>query len=299
MPQRATADDDDEDTLELTEDMEVGGPDDEPPDGDEPGDEDAEREAEDENADNEPPPPADEGEEETLIGFEDDEGEAEADTPVIRRMRDRLKELNRENAELRRGDMQRQQEELGPKPTLADSDYDEDKYETALDEWKDRKAAIENQALAAQAQAHALELDWQRDLATYSQKREALGVRDFESAAEVVKSALTLEQQAVIVKAASDAPAFVYGLSRSDARLAELARIRDPIKLAAAIARMEGGLKVVRRRKAAAPDRPTKGSGKLPGSADKQLTALQAEADRTGDRTKLIAFKKRQKQRGK
>src|SRR5436190_14117042 len=285
MAQREPASADDGDELELTPDMEV---------------DDAEAdEAEDETPADEDEPD-DEGEEETVVGF-DDEPEAEGadDTPVIRWMRERVKELNRENAELRKGTVERQVQELGPKPTLADLDYDEDKYDAALDEWKERKRTIEEVETSREAQTRAVEREWQQDLQGYQAKRDALAVPDFEDAAEIVKSALSFPQQAVLIKAAHDPAAFVYGLARSDARLAELAKINDPIKLAATIARMEGGLKVVKRRKAPAPDRPVKGSSKLPGGTDKQLEKLEAEAQNTGNRTAVIAYRKKLAAKGK
>jgi len=39
------------------------------------------------------------------------------------------------------------------------------------------------------------------------------------------------------------------------------------------------------------------GSGKLPGSGDKQLEKLETEAERTGDRTAVIQYKQRAKKR--
>src|SRR6516164_9292030 len=72
----------------------------------------------------------DEGEEgETVISWADDEpGEGENQNSVLRKIRDRNKELARENAELRRNQQQQQQpaEELPPKPKPADFNYDDD-----------------------------------------------------------------------------------------------------------------------------------------------------------------------------
>jgi hypothetical protein len=98
-------------------------------------------------------------------------------------------------------------------------------------------------------------------------------------------------QQAVVVKAAVDPALFLYALGKSEAKRSELAKIQDPIKLAAAVARMEGAVKVTTR-KAPAPDRPLSGSGKLPQGGDKELEKLEKEADRTGDMTRLINYKR-------
>src|SRR5436190_7477036 len=230
--QRTPADDaDEDDTLELTPDMEVEedeGPEDEPEEG----------ESEGEGVS------GDEGEEEGPPAFEDEaDEEAKGDSRTIRQMRDRLAEQNRELAELRSRAPQAPAE-LPPKPTLAELDYDEEAFEQRLDAWKDQKRQLEQAEAERNAQVESATREWQRDLESYTRRRDELALPDFEDAAEAVKTRLTLAQQAVIVKAASDAPAFVYALAHSDTRLAELAKLQDPIKLAAAIARMEGAVKV-------------------------------------------------------
>jgi len=287
MAQRKPAEDED-DTLELTPDMQV----DEPPE-DEPGEE-GEDEPEGEEGEGE------EAEDEGVPAFEEGEGEdeGETDNAVIRRMRERLKELDRENAELRK-QTPAPEMELGPKPTLDNCDYDEAEYERRLDSWKDRARQIADAKTEKDKEAEAAQREWEGDLRNYERQREELKLPDFETATGVIQAALTLAQQAVIVKAASRPAAFIYALSKSDARLTELAKIQDPIKMAAAIARMEGGVKVVKKRKAPAPDKPASGTGRMPGTTDKHLEKLEAEADHTGDRTQLIAYRKKLKKRGK
>jgi len=296
MAQRAPADE--EEPLELTPDMEADAPpedeeadapEDEPEDAEaEPQGDEAEAEAEGE-AEEEGPPE---------VGFGDDEP-AEGDNSVIRALRERNKQLSRENAEMRNLQPAEPQLDLPPKPRLEDVDYDEDEYEARLDAWKERERQIKEARANQAAIAEAANREWQRDLETYASKREALKLPDFEDSADAVKTALSLPQQAVILKAASDAAAFVYAVGRSEARLAELAKIHDPIKFAAAVARMEGGVKVVKRRKAPAPDKPASGSGQMPGGTDKHLEKLESEAQRTGNRTELIAYKKKLAARGK
>jgi len=285
MAQRATVDDEEEE-LELTPDMELDeGPDDEPDEG----------ESEGEGVS------GDEGEEdeETVVSFDDDEAGDEPGNSTIRQLRDRNKELAKENADLRRSAPQPPQIELGPKPAMTDFDFDEEKFEAALTGWHERKRQIEQRDREAKEIADAAEREWQRDMANFNTRRDALSLPDYDEAAEHVGSTLALPQQAVIIKVARDAPAFIYGLSKSDTRLMELAKIQDPIKLAAAVARMEGGLKVVKRRKGAAPDRPAKGSRSMPGGVDKRLEQLETEANRTGNRTELIAYRKKLEKRAK
>lgn len=289
MAQREPRDEED-DTLDLTEDMELRGPDDESEEG-------GEGEEERDQPDDEGEEPEDEGE--GAPAFDEDEsGEEEGENATIRRMRERLKELDRENAELRRQTPPPEME-LGPKPTLDDCDYDEAEFGEQLEAWNERKRKIGEARKRQSEQAEVAQREWESDLQTYERQRDELKLPDFETAADVIKATLTLAQQAVIVKAASRPAAFVYALAKSDARLNELAKISDPIKFAAAIARMEGGIKVVKKRRAPAPDRPATGTGRMPGTTDKHLEKLEAEAERTGNRTELIAYRKKLAKRGK
>lgn len=285
-------DDDEDDTLELTnklDDQDTGkGPDDEDDAGDDAG-----------AADD--PDGEGEGEEETVIGFAD-ELEAEGDdrpddNATIRAMRAQLKESKKRIAELEKAAPAATKIERRPKPTLAGNNYDEDAFEADLDAWKAEEEAAERAETEAAEQSRAVNEAWQADLKTYAEKQANLGVEDFEEAEETIKATLSLVQQAVIVKAAADPAALVYALSRSPAKLAELAKQNDPIKLAAAIARMEGAVKVVKKRKGPAIDKPQGGSGKTPVSGDKakQLEKLEKDAERSGDRTALIKFKKANK----
>jgi hypothetical protein len=108
---------------------------------------------------------------------------------------------------------------------------------------------------------------------------------------DTATSALDMVQQAVVVKAAADPALFLYALGKSEAKRAELAKIQDPIKLAAAVARMEGAVKVTTR-KAPAPDRPVSGTARMPGGADKEIERLEKKAAANGgDRSELIAYK--------
>ena len=56
---------------------------------------------------------------------------------------------------------------------------------------------------------------------------------------------------------------------------------------------------MVKKRKAPAPDRPSSGAARMPGGVDKQLEKLETEAERTGDRTAVIAYRKKLKAREK
>lgn len=270
---------DEDDTLELTPEMEA---------------DDTDQDAEHQDGDDED---GEGGEEETVIGFADeggDDGEGKPDdNATIRTMRQQLKESKARIRELEQTTPAATKIEVGEKPTLAGCNYDEEAYETAVDEWRDRKTQADNAETQAAEQNRAANEAWQTDVAAYNNRKANLGVTDFAEAEDTVSASLSNVQQAVIVKAADDPAAFIYALSKSGTKLAELAKIQDPIKLAAAIARMEGAVKVVKKRKGPAIDKPQQGSGKTPVSGDiqKKLEALEAKSG--GDRTEVIAFKKK------
>jgi hypothetical protein len=168
-----------------------------------------------------------------------------------------------------------------------------------LDAWKERKSAAERQEQSQVEQDREINEAWQQDLSTFEQKKGALSFEDRDDAIDTVAASLDLVQQAVIVKAANNAALFYYALSKSPGKLEELRKIKDPVKMAAAVARMEGAVKVVKGRKAPDPDRPLKGSASMPGGADQQLEKLEKQAAKTGDRTALIAYKKQLRDKGK
>jgi hypothetical protein len=274
----ATQPDDDQEPLELTEEFD---PDAEPDESDERGEDD------------EPDPNLnDEGGDETVVAFEGEEPEAEPENSTVRQMRQALREKDKRIKELEQSSAPKPVE-VGPKPGLWDDDIagDEEVYDKRLLDWQRTKDAAAKQTEAQQEQSRRANEAWQQDLSTFEQKKAALVLEDRDDMIDTATSALDMVQQAVVVKAAADPALFLYALGKSEAKRAELAKIQDPIKLAAAVARMEGAVKVMTR-KAPAPDRPLNGSGKLPQGGDKELEKLERQADSSGDFTKLIAYKR-------
>lgn len=282
-----------DETLELTEELEAGA--DDQSGDDEHQDDDAGDSGEGGSTD-------DGGEEETLVSFGDADPDDEQpdDNAVMRELRKRNRELNTKVRELETSTVA-PKVELGPKPTLADFDYDEEKYEAGLEAWKAKEAGIRAQQQAVEEENRQVQQEWAADLQRFQEKKTALKMPDVEDCQSIVEEALNGVQQAVLVKAANDPALFMVALAKSPVKLAELAKMKDVIKLGAAIARMEGGIKVVTKRKAPNLDVPQRGSGRMPGAdeSSKTLAKLEKEADESGDRSKLIAFKKQQAGKGK
>ena len=250
-----------------------------------------------EEGEHQPSPDEGEGEEEFEVSFGDEAAPAsESDTPLIKHLRTQLREKSKELEEVRKS-APSQQIEVGEKPTLAGCDYDEEAFELEHDAWKERKRQAEAaQANAGKAQREANEA-WERELQGYRDKRAALKFADVEEVESTATSALNQVKQAVIVKVAENPALVLYSLGKHPTRLAELSSITDPLKMAAAVAKLEGALKVTSRRKAPEPEEIARGSASVARGSDKQLEKLEKEAERTGDRTKLIDYKRRQKTR--
>lgn len=185
--------------------------------------------------------------------------------------------------------------QLGPKPKLEDHDYDAERFEQALDAWHERKRQHDfmvEQARMAEQQQHQA---WQAKLEGYSKAKAELKVRDYEDAEALAQEVLNVTQQGVILQGAENPALVVYALGKNPKKAADLAKITDPVKFAFAVARLEKELKVTNRRAAPAPERIVQGTGRASGTVDSTLERLRAEAEKTGNYTKVLQYK-RQKQ---
>jgi hypothetical protein len=267
------------DELDLTEDLEI-----------EEGDQEKQPEteaSEEELADDE-----------DVVTFGDGESPApgEADTSLVRHLRTQLSEKEKELKQLRKAPVVSAPIVVGPKPTLESCEWDEDAFEAKLDQWKEQKAKAEAQVRdAEQAQVQQQEA-FNAELKAHAEKRAALKFKDAQEAEDVVIATLNDVQQAVIVKAAENSAMVVYALGKHPAKLAEISKITDPLKLAAAIARLEGKLTVTKRNGPPEPERIARGSASVDVNAsDKTLARLEADAERTGNRTKLREYRQKLK----
>lgn len=191
---------------------------------------------------------------------------------------------------------------LGAKPKLEDHDYDTDKYETALEAWYRQKDTVEAARRQAEAQAEAQRKAWQDKLDGYAKAKADLRVKDYEDAEATVQESLNTVQQGVLLQGADNPALVVYALGKNPKKAKELASITDPVKFAFAVAKMEAQLKVNPAKRPPAPERAITGSSApISGTVDSTLERLRAEAEKTGDMTKVIRYKQqlREKQAAK
>lgn len=245
---------------------------------------------------------ADEDDDEVEILFGDEaapasEGTSEPD--LLRTLRAANRQQAKELAALRANVQQPKPVviEVGAKPTLESCEFDDDKFVAETEAWIERKRqAAEAEARAAKG-AQARQDEFNKELTRFQTAKAALGVRDFEDAKDAVVSVLTQDQISGIVVAAEDAAKVIYALGKHPGKLEALKAITNPVKFIAAVAKLEGTLKVTKTsRKAPELDTPVRGSAPLSAAkADKHLERLETEADRTGDRTKVQQYMRQQR----
>ena len=215
-----------------------------------------------------------------------------------------VKELRKQNRELARQNRELQAKQqiqpaqpktavLGPKPTLEGCDYDGEKFAEELEKWHATKQEVAQQEASAKAAQAEQQKAWQTTLESYATKRAALKVPDYEDAEAATQDALNVTQQGVILQGAENPAHVVYALGNNPKKAAELAAITDPVKFAFAVAKLEQGLKVTNRKASTPPPEKTlSGSGAKSGTVDSQLERLRADAMKSGDFTKVVAFKR-------
>lgn len=236
--------------------------------------------------------------EEVVVSIGEEAPPPDEHTPApewVKELRKTNRELQRQNRELQ-GRLQAAPPEtkpvvIGNKPKLEDHDYDADKYEEALTNWFDRKRQSDDVNAKQEAEVMNQQKAWQAKLDGYGKAKAELRVKDFEDAEEVAQQVFSITQQGVLLQGADNPALVVYALGKNPAKAKELAEIKDPVKFAFAVAKLEKDLKVTNRRQAPAPERIVSGTGRSSGAVDSTLERLRADAERTGNMTKVIAYK--------
>jgi desulfoferrodoxin (superoxide reductase-like protein) len=214
----------------------------------------------------------------------------------VRELRKTNRELQRQNRELQGKLQSTAQTEtkpvvLGKKPSLEDYDYDADKFEVALADWFERKRQADESNAKQEAEVMTQQKAWQAKLDGYGKAKAELRVKDFEDAEAVAQELFNITQQGVVLQGADNPALVIYALGKNPKKAKELSDIKDPVKFAFAVAKLEKELKVTNRRAAPPPERIVSGTGRVSGAVDSTLERLRAEAEKTGNMTKVIQYK--------
>ncbi len=217
----------------------------------------------------------------------------------VRELRKTNRELQRQNRELQ-GKLQTTTTEnkpvvLGKKPSLEDYDYDADKFEEALTTWFERKRTADDVNARQEAEVMNQQKAWQSKLDGYGKAKAELRVKDFEDAEAVAQELFNITQQGVMLQGADNPALVIYALGKNPKKAKELAEIKDPVKFAFAVAKLEKDLKVTNRKAAPPPERIVSGTGRSSGAVDSTLERLREEAARTGNMTKVIQYKQQKR----
>jgi len=182
---------------------------------------------------------------------------------------------------------------LGEKPRLADFDFDEDAFATALDAWHAQKLRVAEAEAEKQRELEAKQAAMKAKQERYIQSRAELEIPDYEELEDEVKSVLNPVQQALIVEGCKKPAEFVATLAKSPKTLKELAAIVDPAEFAFEAGKLYGKLEAMKTQPKAKPAPETRVRAATTGAAvDGKLDKLREEAEKTGDYSKLLAYKK-------
>lgn len=229
------------------------------------------------------------------------EDEEERSSSVISDLRKRYRDIQKENRELKAAQAKAAQPEpvvrLGEKPTLESCDYDGDKFEAELTQWHERKRAADEAERGRREAAEADQRAWNAKLENYGKQKGALKVPDYEDAEAQAMEHLTGAQPQIIVAGADNPAEVIYALGKNPAKAKELGSIKDPVKFAFAVAKLETQVKVTTRSKTAPmPESRISGAGRVAGSgaADAKLSQLHEKAQKSGDYSAYYAAKREQ-----
>jgi hypothetical protein len=187
--------------------------------------------------------------------------------------------------------------QLGKKPKLEDHDYDSDKYEVALEAWYDQKkqhdAEVEKGKQAEQAQRDA----WQSKMEAYTKAKADLKVKDYDDAESLAQELFNVTQQGIVVQGADNPALVIYALGKNPKKAKELSEIKDPVKFAFAVAKLEKDLKVTNKKSAPPPEKTITGTARVSGAVDSTLDRLRADAEKSGNYTKVMQYKRNKAQK--
>lgn len=236
------------------------------------------------------------------IGDEEPDAEVEKAPDWVRDLRKKERDGRKRIRELESKLQERAPHatQIGQKPTLESVDYDEGRFEAALTAWHDQKRQVDVRKQTEAQKAKDAQAAWTNRIAEYDDRKKALKVSDFDDAEIAVESEMSVTQQGIILQASENPEVVIYALGKHPAKMKELAAIADPIRFTAAVARLEGTLNVKPRAPKTRPEKrlsPNAGTGG--GSTDNTLEKLRAKADKSGDMSEVLAYKRKMRQAAK
>lgn len=263
-----------------------------------------------------PPEQADDAEPPT--GEKDGEGEDEKEQVVIsygdqeqpvdvdedpgplwaRELRQRYSKMKSENHQLREKlkQIEKPQQSIdpGPMPTIEQCEYDEVEFGKKMAAWQREKILQEHEQKQQQARQQQAQQRFSDRLKRYAEKRKIISqsLHDYDDAEDRVQSRFDVTKQGIIVQGADDPALVIYAIGKNPEKAKALAQIDNPIDFAFAVAKMESNLKLGKRKKPPQPEKKITRTGSTAGAFDSRLEELRKQAMKSGDYTKVNAYKK-------
>lgn len=204
-----------------------------------------------------------------------------------------VKKVREENRELKRQLKQREaqqmpQQLLREEPTLDDHDYDDEAFKQDYAQWLQEKQQIDAQVQAERQKYQQYHERYKADVDAIKAKAP-----DYDEVELSVVDVLSEQKQGLLQMLVDNPAKVVYALGKnSPAQLDRLSKL-DDIQFAKQIVLME--MQMSSKTKSRNQNKPKPKTHELEGAAggaDTRLAKLEAEADRTGDRSKVAAYKK-------
>lgn len=222
-----------------------------------------------------------------------------------RELRRKEKELDELRARLTVPAPQEAAPVLPPMPTAADPDIDHDgvKLAARMREWVKQEAKVEAHKAKAKSEQEATAQEWQKVLGHFAERRKAVvertGPERFDTAERFVVTAFDEVKRSLILEVADDPATLVLALSQNPEEAKALAAIKSLPKFTKALVDMERSMTVTPTKKPKAPpEETTRGSGSsAPGN--KVRDALEVEARRSGDRSKVAEHDRKQREKSR
>jgi hypothetical protein len=189
---------------------------------------------------------------------------------------------------------------VGEKPKLDDYWDRPDEYERDLTAWLERSREQDKRQQAKQEQRQRQAEAWQRQQSAFDTGYSGIRAPGKDAALALVDDSFPGEQRAYLIKAAGDkAPAFMYALGNAPEKRAQLKALAKEgawAEFIAAAAIMATEVTMKRQRPSTQPYEAPRGQG---GAArgDQRLARLEREANASGDFSKVVAYRRQQREK--
>lgn len=247
--------------------------------------------------------PEEEQEQEDVVSFDDDEPEDNDQSKLIKDLRRRHRRavskgmaLEAKVKEYEAGNPQPDAPmDPGPVPTIEDANYDQSEHSKRIEEWAAKRDAYRQHQAETQQRRQKEKEYWDQRMADFEERKKQLKVKNYQDYEDDVFSTLNTTQRGVIIHASDNPALMVYALGKSPKKLAEMAEIKDPVKFAFAAAKLETKLKIDKRKPVTKPEQSVTGTGPMSGTLDSELNRLRAEAEKSGNYSKVMEYRRRRK----